>query len=178
MEVFMSNGLDHFIQIVEGGQEKTASNNSSEVNSSLLDKLAAELGAQDAAIPAESPVTAANPAVASATDAVAVPQEVAAGAALGEKPAGEVKKPAKSDSPTISSDASDVQTANEMNKEDAAIAEDISKTSSDVQYGRQVGKEMANAFYQEMEKRSFDEQYEYSRAILDEAGLLENYNFS
>lgn len=197
----MSNSLDQFIKIVEDGQEKTSSNKNSEVTSSLLDKLAAELGAsesedeskndsnsmdmgdagadaQGGVKPAATPITEANPAVTKATDAVAVPQEVASGSNPAEKPAGEVKKPAKSGGPIISSDASDAQDANTISKEEASVAEDISKESADIQYGHQVGKAMADAFYGEMEKRSFDEQYQQARSILDEAGLLKNYNFS
>jgi hypothetical protein len=174
---------DH-MRIVEGSHTKTAS--AKTVTPSLLDKLAAEMagGAVDstakAAVPDQSTVAEAAPAVVAATEAIAVPQTTIAGGNEAEKEKGMMPAPSKPAVFVIGDGDKKVTDAQNFSKEPAAVAEAAKntggseKTSSDKE-AEEIGRTMAHSYVTEMRKIAVDEQYDTAVGILKEAGLLDNY---
>lgn len=207
--------FEDFMNLVSGGQEKIASTDS--VGESLLEKLAAELGSggdlpakvpgAGAAAPAKegdkqpaaSSVTDAPSAVAAATDAVAVPQEVAAGADPAEKPAGE-QTPATKPNEGVVISAGDGKSTKEVDGKQADAKAESEKTTGQTETAKHaaadgtvavpegeiektaeiieaenVGRAMARAYADEMTKMASEQEYAEAYEILKEAELLDGY---
>jgi hypothetical protein len=191
----MSNskrGLDDFISIVESSNTKTASAKTETFNSSLIEKLASELsksaeGAlpQANAVPANSSVAGAAPAVVGTTDAVTAAQLVLAGANPAEPAKGEMNAPTKPNEGVIITDAAGkVTDANAVSKEPAAVvaaAEPTNKEGSvektaELKRAEEIGATMARSYVKELEKIAFDRQYSEALEYLQSRGVLEGYD--
>jgi hypothetical protein len=166
----------------------------------MLSRLAAELGmtkvaeGEGAAVTAAAAPTAegekspaaatpagANPAVVSATEAVAVPQAVMAGMSPEEQIAGEVPAGVAVVTPIIGSGTGDAKTAIGLNRTDAATAaaakgEGGVGPAAEGAEAEKVGRLMAHAFNDELNKMAQDNQYTEAVEILKVAGLLEGYS--
>jgi hypothetical protein len=202
MEVFVetrkSSFVDH-LNIVESGREKTASSKvSGKEGDSILAKLAAELGVGKAPVAegekevSTKDVTGVSPAVSGATDGVADPQLALAGTDLARQAAGMVPH-LQGDINTpvaISTADGDAQTAEGLNRTDAAVAaasreaggkqggelESAATRHPEAVEAEKVGQMIARSFQQTLEKDAADAEYSQSLNILDQAGLLANYN--
>lgn len=188
-----SRGLDDFISIVESSNTKTASSRTEKFNSSLITKLAEELtkGAEGGAlpqanaVPADSSVTTAAPAVVGTTDAVAQAQLVLAGANPAEPAKGEMPAPTKPNEGVIITDAAGkVTDANAIGKQPASVVAAAEPTSKDgsvektaeLQRAEEIGATMARSYVKELEKIAQERQYGEALEYLQSRGVLEGYD--
>jgi len=184
-----SRGLDDFINIVESSNTKTASAKTEKFNSSLITKLAEELAGsalpQANAVPANSSVAGAAPAVVSTTEAVAIPQVVLAGGNPEESMAGEFPAPTKPNEGVIITDAAGrVTDANAISKDPAAVvaaAEPTNKEGSvektaELKRAEEIGATMARSYVAELEKIAQERNYSEALEYLQSRGVLEGYN--
>ena len=203
METRKSSFVDH-LNIVESGHNKTASTKATEkTETSILDKLAAELGLSGKAPTAEGEkelpgknVTEISPEVAAATDGVANPQLAVAGTDLARQAAGMVPH-LRGDINTpvaIATGEGTAITADSLNRTDEAVAAaargaggkeggkmETSATAAEKMNSEEavkVGELIARSFQQTLEKDAADAEYSQSINILDQAGLLEGYNIT
>lgn len=188
-----SRGLDDFISIVESSSTKTASAKTEKFNSSLITKLAEELvkSAEDGAlpqanaVPANSSVAGAAPAVVGTTDAVAQAQLILAGANPAEPAKGEMPAPTKPNEGVIITDAAGkVTDANAVSKDPAAVVAAAEPTSKDgsvektaeLKRAEEIGATMARSYVQELEKIAQERNYSEALEYLQSRGVLEGYN--
>ena len=203
METRKSSFVDH-LNIVESGHNKTASTKTTEkTETSILDKLAAELGlggaptAEGQKEVSTKDVTGVAAAVDSATKGVTDSQVAVAGGDVARMEAG-MTPHLKGDINTpvaISTGAGDVKTSEGLNRTDEAVAAaargaggkeggktetaavSAEKTASEEEAVK-VGELIARSFQQTLEKDAADAEYSQSINILDQAGLLEGYNIT
>jgi len=146
----------------------------------------ASADAQGNVKPAESSVAGANPAVVSATEAVAVPQIEASGpGSAAEQNAGEIAAPVKpNEGLTISAGDGKVTYANNFSKEPGAVAaaaeptgksSDEVEKSADFKRAQEIGATMADAYIEQLEKRAQGNMYEEALAYLNEHSMLDGY---
>jgi hypothetical protein len=203
----MSKGLEDFMKIVDTAHQKTASVKPSEMQNSVLQKLAAELekGAEGAtgslpssgATPAGSTLQQA-PAAAAASEAVVTTQVALSGGNPAEQAAGEVPAQAKPNIGIIATDlAGTIVDPKNLNIQPAAIAAQqktaalvatpvatpavvatpIEKTA-ELQRAEEIGVAMAKAFIGGLEKEAADQEYNEAVEFLQSRGVLKNYNFA
>jgi len=191
---------DHLTMVTQS-HTKTASAKPTQ-GQDMLSRLAAELGMTKSAAdgegaasvtapaaptaegeksPAAATPAAANPAVVSATEAVAVPQAVMAGMSNEEQIAGEVPAGIAVVTPIVGSGTGDAQTLIGFNRTDEATAaaaegEGGVGPAAESAEAEKVGRLMAHAFNDELNKMAQANQYTEAVGILKEAGLLEGYN--
>ena len=193
METRMSSFEDH-LNIVESGREKTASSKiSGKSGDTLLDKLASELGlsgaptAEGQKYVSTKDITGVAPAIDAATKGVTDPQLALAGTDLARMEAGmaphlqgDINAPV-----AISTGTGDVQVAEGLNRTDAAVAAaaedaggkgDPEAGTKEAAEAVKVGELIARSFQQTLEKDAADAEYSQALNILDQAGLLSNYN--
>ena len=136
--------------------------------------------AQGGVKPAASSVAGANPAVVSATEAVATPQVVATGGNPAESAAGEMAAPVKpNEGLAISAGDGKVTDANNFGKEPGAVmaAAEVEK-SAELKRAEEIGVTMANAYVQQLEKISEDNQYAEALEYLESRDMLSNYTIN
>jgi len=195
VETRKSSFEDH-LSIVESGREKTASTkvSGSKDGTSLLDKLAAELSTGAAPVAegekevSTKDVAGVAPAVDAATKGVTDPQVAVAGGDVARMEAGMVPHlNGDLNAPVaISAGTGDAITAEKLNRTPEAVAAaardaggkgDTEKEAS-VAEAVKVGELIARSFQQTLEKDASDAEYAQSLNILDQAGLLANYNIT
>lgn len=136
--------------------------------------------AEGEVIPAASAVTGAAPAVAAATDAVAMPQVEMAGGVPAVAEAGSAPNPEVAVMPIISAGTGDAQTANDLARTPEAVAaaavNESEEEMAEAGEAEKVGALIARSFQATLEKSASDEEYSEAVGILKEAGLLEGYN--
>jgi hypothetical protein len=197
MEVFVehrNSSFEDHLSIVESGREKTASTkvSGSKEGTSLLDKLAAELSMGAAPVAegekevSTKDVAGVAPAVDAATKGVTDPQVAVAGGDVARMEAGMVPH-LKGDINTpvaISAGTGDAITAEKLNRTPEAVAAAArdaggsGDTEKEASEAVKVGELIARSFQQTLEKDASDAEYAQSLNILDQAGLLANYNIT
>lgn len=202
METRKSSFEDH-LSVVEAGREKTASAKvaGKDTGTSLLDKLAAELGlgkppiAEGEKSVSTKNVDAVAPEVASATDGVANPQLVLAGTDIARQAAGMVPhlNGDKNAPVAIATGEGTAVTSESLNRTDEAVAaasrgaggEQTGKLESaatrhpekvEAEEATKVGQLIARSFQETLEKDAADAEYAQALNILDQAGMLSGYN--
>jgi len=186
---------DH-LQIIEAGHQKTAgAKGGAKIQSSLLDKLAEELGAMGGeTIPDNTTVVGADPAVQGAMDSVIIPQSVLAGGDPAEVAAGEVPAAATPTDPNlvISDGDGSATDANNLNRTPEAVAaaagegggdesgvaalEGAAESEAIDAQAADIGEKIACAFQETLSKQAEDQLYTEALGILKEAGVLEGYD--
>ena len=203
METRQSSFEDH-MGIISSAHNKTASAGSKS-SSNLLEKIAQQLNlqgghtklaegevtapgaptAEGEVTPAASSVAGAAPAVVAATEAVAMPQAIIAGANPEESAAGEVPAATKpNEGLAISAGDGMITDANNFGRtpESVAMADqfggaesgspmDAEKTAE----AKNIGIVIARSFQTELDKAASDRQYTEALEILKEAGLMDDY---
>jgi len=184
------------MQIIEAGHQKTAgAKGGAKLQSSLLDKLAEELGAMGGeTIPDNTTVVGTDPAVDGAMDSVIVPQSVLAGGDPAEVAAGEVPAAATPTDPNlVISDGDGTATdANNFSRTPEAVAaaagegggdesgmaalEGVSESAAIDEQAAEIGEKIASAFQYTLAKQAEDQMYTEALEILKEAGVLEGYS--
>lgn len=132
--------------------------------------------AEGEVIPAASGVTGAAPAVAEATDAVAMPQVAMAGGVPAVAEVGSAPNPETVVMPIISAADGKAETATELHRTPEAVAAAAEPTSKDESAeAEKIGKLIATSFQNTLEKSAQDQEFAEAIGILKEAGLLESY---
>ncbi len=179
--------FEDFLSVVETGQNKTASLNSS-TDGNILAKLAEELNGGGSAPtqegevkPADASQAAAPATVVGTTDAVASPQLTMAGGDVAAAAAGESPAPTKPARPiTISANDGAEKTVETYGKSPAAVAAAAAgaggseKTAEQIQ-AESIGSMIADSFLDSLVKQAEQGQYQEAVVLLKEAGLLDNY---
>jgi len=137
--------------------------------------------AEGEVVPAASGVTGAAPAVAAATDAVAMPQVAMAGGVPAVAEAGSAPNPEVVVMPVISAADGKAETANDLSRTPEAVAAAAEPTvkgdnSVEEKEAEKIGQLIAKSFQTSLEKSASDQEYSEALGILKEAGLLEGYN--
>ena len=198
MENDRKSSFEDHLNIVHN--TKLASDNS-KTDSSLLDKLAAELGlvgpaapaAEGEVTPAASSVAGASPAVVAATESVATPQTALVGGNPEEAAAGEMAAPIKpNEGVAISAGDGLVTDANNLGRTPEAVAAAARDAGGDeggqpaesydgmdaktAAESTKIGQLIAKTFKETLEKDAADAEYTEALNYLTERGVLDAYD--
>jgi len=197
MERRTSHFEDH-LSVVEAGHEKTASKLSAKgQNTTLLAKLAAELGLEgnppvaegQKELPGREPSEASTE-VAAAMDGVANPQLVAAGTDVAAQAIGmEPKVVGETDPVLIATGEGEVTDAENLNRTEEAVAaagrgaggaqegklETAAVNAPEKAEAEKVGQLIARSFQATLEKDAADIEYTEALNFLADRGMLDNY---
>ena len=200
MERKTSSFEDH-LKMVEAGHDKTASKKmGGKADSSLLQKLAEELGEGAAPtaegqkeMPGKDPSTT-SPEVAGATDGVINPQMVLAGGDPARQAAGMMPHMTAPVGPTppIATGEATMTVAQNLNRTPAAVEaaergaggeqsgslESAATRHPEAAEAEKIGQLIAKSFQDSLQKTAFDEQYAEALEILKSAELLEGYDIN